>query len=442
MPLSLLAGWLALSDQAFYQRAFTPLITLWYLVYQRLSAKHTLSQVVVDALNGGADRLSCRGKPLSSQLQSQATTSFSDARQRLPLGIVQRALRHIGSQLDTTLQAPRFRGLKLGGLDGSTLRLRPLGDIPQAFPPHRSGGCLKLPYWCVARVVGIFCLGTGMVIDTAMASPKHSEQNLCTRLFEQLWQGWLILADRNFGIYSVVAGARAAQAHLLVRLTRARAASLARRAGLVLRPGLNAPIAWRPTGRDHLPPGLEPKPIEGRLLAATVRRKGFPAMQLYLFTTLSDQTLGLQELVSLYARRWNVELYFRYLKTQMELEFLQCQSVQMAQKEWWAGLIAYDLIRWTMGAAAALHSVPLEQLSFSKAREFLLAWLGRWAEHRPTNPSWARLLVQLATARLPRRKRQRPSEPRAVRAFKRDVPILRGPRAQARLELAAAHAKS
>ena len=37
LPISLLATWLALSQKAFYQRAFTPLITLWYLVFQRLS---------------------------------------------------------------------------------------------------------------------------------------------------------------------------------------------------------------------------------------------------------------------------------------------------------------------------------------------------------------------------------------------------------------------
>ena len=60
--------------------AFTPLITLWYLIFQRLSPNHHLSQVVEDALEGGADRLSPHGKPLSQRLRSEATTSFSDAR--------------------------------------------------------------------------------------------------------------------------------------------------------------------------------------------------------------------------------------------------------------------------------------------------------------------------------------------------------------------------
>jgi len=49
LPLTLLASWLALTDKAFYLRAFTPLITLWYCVFQRLGDNHHLSGVVADA---------------------------------------------------------------------------------------------------------------------------------------------------------------------------------------------------------------------------------------------------------------------------------------------------------------------------------------------------------------------------------------------------------
>lgn len=92
LPQSRIARWLALAEPTFYQRAFTPLITLWYLIFQRLSPNHHLSQVQEDALGGGADRLSPPGKRLSQQLCSEATTSYSDARQRLPLPVCQRAL--------------------------------------------------------------------------------------------------------------------------------------------------------------------------------------------------------------------------------------------------------------------------------------------------------------------------------------------------------------
>ena len=102
-----------------------------------------------DTLAEGADRLSPQGKRLSQQLQSEATTSFSDARQRLPLEVCRRTLWHSATQTHKALQLPQKFGLNLGLLDGSTCRLRPFGDIPEQFPPHRSRqlqkACLLVP---------------------------------------------------------------------------------------------------------------------------------------------------------------------------------------------------------------------------------------------------------------------------------------------------------
>ena len=43
----------------FYDRLFTPLVTLWYLIFQRLAADHTLEKVVADAQAGGANARAC-----------------------------------------------------------------------------------------------------------------------------------------------------------------------------------------------------------------------------------------------------------------------------------------------------------------------------------------------------------------------------------------------
>src|SRR5437899_9308998 len=67
LPAGFLASWV---DKEFYQRAFTPLVTLWYCIFQRLGPNPHLSNVVEDALEGGADRLSPRDKRLSQQLHS------------------------------------------------------------------------------------------------------------------------------------------------------------------------------------------------------------------------------------------------------------------------------------------------------------------------------------------------------------------------------------
>src|SRR5208337_2910720 len=149
--------------------------------------------------------------------------------------------------------------------------------------------------------------------------------------------------DRNFGVFRIVQVARHVGASVLLRLTERRARKLA---GQSLRAGRVYPVAWSPSRADQQQPGCSSQPVPGRLIVVRVHRKGFRTEVLYLFTNLLDgQQYPVEELVELYGARWHVELNLRYLKTQMELDQLSCKSADMAHKEWYAGLLAYNLIR-------------------------------------------------------------------------------------------------
>ena len=175
-PKRSLALWLG--DRVFYDRGFTPLIILWYLVFECLSGQSTLEDVVEDARDGGADRLSTKGKPpLSQTLRSDSTASWSDARGRLPVAVVQQALSFSGDTIRATVHNRLWHGMEPMLLDGTTFRLRPWGDIPEQFPPH-GGGNNRAPYWCLARSVVAFCLATGVVVDCAVGPTRRSEQAL------------------------------------------------------------------------------------------------------------------------------------------------------------------------------------------------------------------------------------------------------------------------
>lgn len=430
-----------LQGKVFYQRAFTPLITLWYLVFQHLGGKPTLEAVLQDARAGGADRLSSPGNPLSQRLGSDSTASWSQARQRLPESTVQQALQASGQTIRATVQNRQWHGLDPVLLDGTTYRLRPLGDIPQAFPPHR-GGRNAHPYWCLARSVVAFCMASGVVLDSRIGPTKQSEQALAGDLFRgSPWKGALVVADRNFGVYSVVRAGVAAQAHLLVRLTKARAQKLADQAGVSLVDGLDQPIQWRPTRHDQCPPSLSKEPVAGRLIVLQVHPRGGGPFTLYLFTTLMDPYLSAQELAQFYGQRWQVELDLRYVKSQLHLQALECKSAAMARKLWLAGLMAYNLVRAVMGAAAALSHQALSRLSFGRSLQALRQWLPK-AGHKDAVKSWKILLDRIAHFTHPQRRKPRPSEPRAMRYFKSDFPKLVGDRARAREKLAQKNAKS
>ena len=124
-----------LKNKRFYERLFTPIVTLWYLLFQRLQFDHTLEGVVANAQAGGADSL-C--KRLSKKLLSTATVSYNNARQRLPLAFLTQALALQARKILGLNPKASWRGLLVSLLDGSTVRMRPFGDIPKPYPCSRT----------------------------------------------------------------------------------------------------------------------------------------------------------------------------------------------------------------------------------------------------------------------------------------------------------------
>ncbi len=371
-----------------------------------------------------------------------ATTALSDARKPLPLAVIRQTLDHTANQIRSWAQNLQWMGWNGILLDGWTLRLRPLGDIPEHFPPH-GGGNHKASYWCLMRVVVGFCLTTGLVMATTFGSTHLSEQALAIQLMLQALPKSLFVGDRNFGVFSVISAAFAAQGQILVRLTKSRAAKLAREAGQQLRVGLDIGLVWKPSRWDQCPE-QSCQGVGGRLIVVRVNRPGFRSLVLHLFTTLSDaQLYPAAQLVQLYGAGWQIELNLRFVKSQMGLGALECKSAEMAQKEWLAGLVAYNLVRSVMVAAAALARLPITALSFTRARQLLQDWLVRQAWNPQADLlSWQRLLSNVARCRHPRRRKPRPSEPRALRSLTLTFPKLQGDRAPARKQLKIANAKN
>ena len=168
-------------------------------------------------------------------------------------------------------------------------------------------------------------------------------------------------------------------------------------------------------------------------MVVRVHRPGYRGQTLYLFTTLTDDAqYQVEELVQLYGLRWHVELNLRYLKTQMRLGQLECKSAEMAQKEWLAGLMAYNLIRAVRLCAAVRKGLCPLRLSFSSSRRHLELWLALWGTGAGSASSWRHLLGLVGRACLPRRRKPRPAEPRAQRHLRQPYPPLIGSRQKAR----------
>jgi putative transposase len=419
----------------YYERLWTPLITLWYFIWQWLQPHHTLEAVVTDARRGGADRLTSGRKRLSRRIKSRATTSYCRARQRLPLAWVRDCFLKLGQQL-RGLAGPPDPGLPVELLDGSTKRLRPYGDIPQAFPPHRTRR--QRSYWCVARVLVSFCATTGLAMGALIASNHISEQALAVQLMLAAAKQVLYVGDRNFGVWRVVRAASQSGGHALVRLTQARARRLLGKKRLPH--FLDRTLPWVPSSHDQVDPGLSKEPVQGRLIIVRAVRPGWRPQTLYLFTTLTDvQTYPPQRLLEIYGWRWQAELNFRTVKDTMDLDQSEAKSAEMVRKEFYAGLMAYNLVRGLMTAAAGQTGGSPSQLSFAKVRVLLAAViveLGMGAMSRAACDQRLRwLLTEASAARLPRRAKPRQNEPRAQYYEPQVFPKIKGSRAEARRAL-------
>jgi Transposase DDE domain len=104
-----------------------------------------------------------------------------------------------------------------------------------------------------------------------------------------------------------------------------------------------------------------------RELAVHVEEKGFQVNELVLATTMvDDQEYSKEELADLFLERWNIELDLRSIKIAMEVDVLRCKTAQMLVKAIWTHLLAYNLIRSLIAAAA--HGKELWRLSFKGAQ--------------------------------------------------------------------------
>ncbi len=420
----------------FYDRLWHPLLTLWYFTWQWLQPDHTLEKVLTDARRGGADRLRARGKPLSQRLKSRATVAYCKARQRLPWEWVRQCFGQLAAVLRTLGKEPSPEELLIEFLDGSTKRLRPYGDIPEQFPAHRTGH--RKVYWCLARVVVSFCAQTGMAMAAQIAPIQSSEQTLAVQLILEAAKAVLYIGDRNFGVWRVVCAAVQGGGHALVRLTKVRARSLL---GTKRLPAfLDQPLRWSPSAHDQVDPGLDKQAVSGRLLILKVHRRGYRPMILYLFTSLTDaQAYPPQRLLALYGRRWEVEVDYRTVKATMEMDQSECKSADTVRKEFYAGLIAYNLVRGLMAAAAQESGADPLQLSFSKVHGLLASviteWFMSWMSNPARNQRLEWLLAEAAAATLPLRRKPRPSEPRAQYYKPQVYPKIKGSRNEERKKL-------
>lgn len=135
---------------------------------------------------------------------------------------------------------------------------------------------------------------------------------------------------------------------------------------------------------------------------------------------------------NLFISRWNVELDLRNMKTTLGMEPLRCKTPEMANKELWVYLLAYNLIRMLMAQAALLADQIPRQLSFKHTAQIWLAWQQHGGETHDAIAIEGLLLLisELRVGLCPGR-----VEPRAMKRRPKAFPLLTKRRQLAREDI-------
>jgi hypothetical protein len=334
-------------------------LVFWTFLWQVAQAGSSCREAIHQA------RSLCEGQ--GHPLPPDKTSPYCQARAGLPLERLDAIFTGLVQEADQAIQTQDlWCGHRVQVVDGSTVTLPDTPDHQAAYPQLKTQqpGC-GFP---ILRVVALFSLATGMLTAWATGHWRQHELGLWQTLWEQLRPGDVLLGDRGFGVWAVLAQCGERGIAGVFRPKRKidfrRRQRLSRHERLVswpkpqLCPNYLTPAQWA-----TLPPVLTLRVVRCRL-----NRKGFRTRQVTLVTTLLDSTrYPVAALAQLYYRRWEVELSLRNLKTTLQMEHLSCKTPANVERELRMHFLVHNLARRLMLEAARRHRVTWGRMSFAGA---------------------------------------------------------------------------
>ncbi len=412
---------------------YTPAITLWAFLSQVLfkdehrSCVAAVARVIV--LLVALERGPC----------SSNTGAYCRARGKLSESVLRRLAVDLAGgcerQLDKT-QLWHGRHVKL--VDGTTVSMPDTPENQEMYPQtHTQLPGLGFP---VARVVVLLSLATGMLTDMAMGrytGKETGETALLRQLFDRLEPGDILLADRYYCSYFMIALLMELDIDFVTRVHQLRTVDFRR--GHRLGKGDHI-VEWKlpqkPKWMDQQTYDRMPASIDVREIHVRVSEPGFRTESLVVVSTLTDAVAyPSNDIAELYHSRWLAELDIRAIKISMGMDVLRCKTPEMVRREMWTCLLAYNLIRQTMLQSAQEAGMLPRTLSFTAAMQSIAA---SWLVIALSDDALATLLIDAAAVNLATHivgNRPGRTEPRAIKRRPKPHDLLTKPRHEARAEL-------
>jgi hypothetical protein len=359
------------------------------------------------------------------------TSPYCKARARLPKATLLDILQATAQRAEQGIRAFwRFHDRDVKVVDGTTLSAPDTKKNQRAFPQSASQkeGC-GFP---LIRLVGLFSLASGALLHFTSGNKHHCELQLFRQLWKHLKKGDIFLADRLFCDYVTIAWLGKGGVDSVLRLNEKRARDLRKGKRLGKYDRLvtwKKPERKRKTATRRIWDSL-PEEITVRLIRYPVLTPGFGTKHIIPATTLLDPVAyPAAELAQLYLRRWSVELWFRDIKSTMQMDALSCLSPAMLAREVLMHLIAYNLIRGLMVETAAIHDQDVARVSFKGSVQALRHFshvIAQASSRRQARQLTNNLLETLARGSVPDRPGR--AGPRVKKRRHKRYPLMTKPR--------------
>lgn len=353
-----------------FDRIYSPLVTLWVFLSQVLSQDHSCRAAVARLI---AHRISRGQCPCSSE-----TGAYCQARKRLPEEFFSNVARQTGRALEKNADSQwLWKSRRVHVYDGSSFSMPDTPANQRDYPqPGTQKRGLGFP---LARIAAVFSLACGAVLDAAIcryAGKGQSELGMLRTLWNLFLPGDVMLADRLMCTWTEIVMLKQRGVDCVCRFTSHRKADFRRGKRLGKDDHV---VKWdkpaKPRSIDRETYDTLPEFLMIRECRIKIAQPGFRVKTLIIATTLLDaDEFTKDDLTDLYRARWNAELDLRSLKQTLQMDVLRCKTPELVRKEFWTHILAYNLIRTIAAQAAVKHGIEPRTISFKGTVQTLEAF--------------------------------------------------------------------
>jgi hypothetical protein len=208
LPESTIIKALEAEKVKYRNRLFNPIVTIWAFLSQVLDSDKSLQNAVSRVIAWLAEA--------GEAIPSTDTGGYTKARIRLPEGLLKRLLGKTAQGLEDQAEPQDlWCGRHVRICDGSSVLMSDTPENQAVYPQHsnQAPGC-GFP---IAKIVVMFSLTTGAVMEILIAAFKTSEVVLARQLYHNLMPEDVVLADRAFGTYVDLVLVKSQQADAVFR---------------------------------------------------------------------------------------------------------------------------------------------------------------------------------------------------------------------------------